>query len=61
MDRTTWEVWDEAGRAEPAAAAEAEVQRILAEYDPEPLPEDVAKELDRIVDVFEHEAQEKSG
>ncbi|MEX0991478.1 MAG: trimethylamine methyltransferase family protein [Actinomycetota bacterium] len=58
MNRLTWEDWDAAGRPEPWKAAEAEVQRILAEHEPEPLPEDVTKELDRIMDAYEAEAME---
>jgi trimethylamine--corrinoid protein Co-methyltransferase len=56
LDRTSWEEWEEAGRPDPPAVAEAEVGRILAEHQPEPLPEDVVLVLDRIVESFDREA-----
>ena len=59
MGRTMWRAWDEDGRPEPTAAAKEEVRCILAERDPEPLPEDMAKEPGSIVDAFEYEAQAK--
>jgi len=58
FDATTWEAWEEAGRPDPAEAAAAEARRILAEHEPEPLPEDVAAELRRIVATYEREALE---
>ncbi len=58
MNRMTWEDWDAAGRPEPWKAAEAEVERTLTEHEPEPLSEDVTKELDRIMDSYEAEAME---
>ena len=56
MNRSTWEAWEDASRPEPLAAAEAEVRRILAEHEPEPLPDDVARELDRIMNAYQADA-----
>jgi trimethylamine:corrinoid methyltransferase-like protein len=40
-----------AGRPDPRVRAREEVRRILAEHEPEPLPEDVDRELLRIIEV----------
>lgn len=53
MNRQPWEAWEADGRPEPSLAAEAEVRRILAQHEPEPLPVDVARELDRILAAYE--------
>lgn len=58
MNRMTWEDWDAAGRPSPYTAAQAEVERILAEHEVEPLPEDVQKEVDSIMDTYEQEARD---
>jgi trimethylamine---corrinoid protein Co-methyltransferase len=58
MDSSTWEEWDAAGRPDPAAAAEAEVRRLFAAHEPEPLDVDVASELERIVASYERQALE---
>ena len=58
MDHGTWEDWEEAGRPDPESRATEEVRRILAEHEPDPLPEGVAAELDRIVETYEHQAAE---
>lgn len=58
MNRQTWEDWDAAGRPDPRIAAEAEVRRILSEHEPDPLPEDLEKELDKIMETYEAEARE---
>ena len=58
MNRMTWEDWDEASRPDPRVAAEAEARRILAEHEPDPLPDDVRAEVDKIMEAFEAEARE---
>jgi trimethylamine:corrinoid methyltransferase-like protein len=45
------DVWEAAGRPDPRRRAREEVRRILAEHQPEPLPEDVDRELVRIIEV----------
>jgi trimethylamine--corrinoid protein Co-methyltransferase len=45
----TLEAWEAGGRPDPRERAREEVRRILAEHDPEPLPEDVDRELLRII------------
>ena len=57
MDRTSWEEWATAGEPEPAETALAEAKRLLAEHEPEPLDEAVARELARIVAANEAEAR----
>jgi trimethylamine---corrinoid protein Co-methyltransferase len=59
MDTSSWEERDAAGLPDAPAAAEAEVRRILREHQPEPLPEDVAAQLRRIVSAYEAEAPEE--
>jgi trimethylamine---corrinoid protein Co-methyltransferase len=49
--RGTWEAWQEAGRPEPRDRAREEVRRILADHRSEPLPEDVDRELVRIIEA----------
>jgi trimethylamine--corrinoid protein Co-methyltransferase len=56
MNRRGWDEWEAAGRPTPEAAALAEAERLLAEHEPDPLPEDVGVELDRIVRAYEVEA-----
>jgi trimethylamine--corrinoid protein Co-methyltransferase len=56
MDRTSWEAWEEAGRPDAARAAADRARKLLAEHEPEPLPEDVAGELDAIVRTYERQA-----
>jgi len=45
------EAWEAAGRPDPRAYAREEVHRILAEHQPEPLPEDIDRELLRIIEA----------
>ena len=59
MDTSSWEQWESAG-TDPVASAEAEVRRILAEHEPEPLDEPVTAELRRIVAAHEAEARADS-
>lgn len=47
--RETLEAWEAAGRPDPRVPAREEVRRILAEHRPEPLPEDVDRELLAII------------
>ena len=49
--RETWEAWEGAGRPDPRDRAREEVRRILADHRPAPLPEDVDRELVRIIEV----------
>jgi trimethylamine--corrinoid protein Co-methyltransferase len=44
----TYEVWEAEGRPELVAEARGEVERILAEHRPLPLPEEAERELERI-------------
>ncbi len=61
MDRSSWEAWEQAGRPDAARRATERARSILAEHEPEPLPEDVARELDRIVAAYEREALRRAG
>lgn len=58
MNRLTWEDWDAEGRPEPFTKAQAEAERIIAEHEVEPLPEDVQKEVDLIMNTYEQEARD---
>lgn len=53
--RETLEAWLAAGRPDPRGRARERVRTILAEHEPEPLPEDVDRELARIVAAREAE------
>ena len=55
MDRSSWEAWENAGRPDAARAAADRARKLLAEHEPEPLPEDVARELDEIVETYERQ------
>jgi len=57
MDSSSWEQWEAAGSPDAVASAEAEVRRILAEHEPEPLEDPVTTELRRIVAAYEAEAR----
>jgi len=50
VDRTM-EAWEAMGRPDPRVRAREEVRRILAEHEPEPLPENIDRELLRIIEV----------
>lgn len=56
LDTSSWEEWEGAGEQDAPARALAEVRRILAEHEPEPLEEDLARELAGIVAAYEAEA-----
>lgn len=49
IDRQNYDAWVETGALTMGDRMKAKVQHILAEYQPEPLPEDVQHELERIV------------
>jgi trimethylamine--corrinoid protein Co-methyltransferase len=49
FDRGVYEAWDAAGRADPARRARDKALALLSEDDDDPLPADVAAELDAIV------------
>ena len=57
----TWEQWELDGKPGPMQAAEAIVKDVLANYEAMPMDEDVAKELDAIMDRYETEAEEEYG
>jgi trimethylamine--corrinoid protein Co-methyltransferase len=56
MDASSWEEWRAAGQPDPADVAASEVRRLLAEHEPEPLDDAVARELSRIVAAYERQA-----
>ena len=49
IDRASYGDWETAGSRDARAAAAAEVQRILAKGNPAPVPDDLARELDRLI------------
>jgi len=49
LDRAFYEAWREAGALRMADRCRAERERLLREHVPEPPPDDLARELDRIV------------
>ena len=53
--RDTWEEWTAKGRPDPRDLAREKVRGILATHEPEPLPEDVDRELRAIVEHRRHE------
>ncbi len=53
--RDTWEGWEAAARPEPRDLAHERVREILAEHQPEPLDEEVERELLRIIDAHQKE------
>lgn len=56
LDASSWEEWEAAGEPDAPTRAAAEARRLLAEHEPEPLPEDVGRELDRIVAAYQAQA-----
>lgn len=58
MNRSSWEEWQAAGGPDPEGVASAEVRRILAEHQPDPLDEALSAELSRIVAAYEADALE---
>jgi len=53
FDRRSYEQWESDGKKTMGQRAHEKVKEILAEHKPEPLPEDVIKQLDAIVDKAE--------
>jgi trimethylamine--corrinoid protein Co-methyltransferase len=47
----TLEAWEAAGRPDPRGRARERVRTILAEHQPDPLPEDVDRELLNIIET----------
>ena len=58
MDRSSWEDWQAAGEPDLEQVAWAQVRRILAEHEPEPLDEALSRELSDIVAAYEADALE---
>ncbi|HEX6843583.1 MAG TPA: trimethylamine methyltransferase family protein [Actinomycetota bacterium] len=62
MDRRSWDAWETEGRPDPPVdAATQRAKELLAEHGPEPLADDLAAELDRIVGSFEAQAVQRAG
>ena len=53
FDRATWEEWESAGKPSPRDRARERAMEILAEHEPDPLPDGAEAELLRVID--EHE------
>jgi trimethylamine--corrinoid protein Co-methyltransferase len=53
--RQAWDGWESEGRPSMADRALAEVKRILATHQPEPMDEAMAREVDRIVAAVQRE------
>jgi trimethylamine--corrinoid protein Co-methyltransferase len=51
IDRTPHETWEAAGSMDSLTRASQEVERILGTHQPEPLPDEVRKELEEIIGV----------
>jgi trimethylamine--corrinoid protein Co-methyltransferase len=49
IDRSTYGDWEQKGALDSAAAAAAEVERILGKGNPAPLPDDTNRELERLI------------
>jgi trimethylamine--corrinoid protein Co-methyltransferase len=56
MDRRSWDLWEAEGRPDPRVAATAKAKELLASHEPDPLPEDMATELDRIMSAYQEQA-----
>lgn len=59
--REPWDAWVQAGRPEPKDRARERVREILATHEPEPIAEDLDRELQAIVARRERELAEGSG
>jgi len=53
--RDTWDSWEAGGGLAMGDRAWQEVQRLLAEHEPEPIDEDLAREIDGIVEAARQE------
>jgi trimethylamine--corrinoid protein Co-methyltransferase len=60
MNRTSWDDWEAAGRPDPRVAATARAKELLQTHEPDPLPDGMEAELDRIMDAYEAEAIESA-
>jgi trimethylamine--corrinoid protein Co-methyltransferase len=56
MDRRSWEDWEAQGRPNPTVAANEKATQILATHEPDPLPDGIEAELDRIMEAYERDA-----
>jgi trimethylamine--corrinoid protein Co-methyltransferase len=50
VDRKEWKAWMDAGKKDIVKRAHEIVERILKEHKPEPLPQDIQKELDSFME-----------
>ena len=53
--RQAWDGWEDQGRTSMGERAAAEVRRILATHQPEPMDEALVREVDRIVEAARRE------
>jgi trimethylamine--corrinoid protein Co-methyltransferase len=60
IDRRVREDWAADGGSDLHARATAEAQRLLDEHEPEPIPDDVRREIRAIVDGADRDAEERS-
>ena len=58
IDRTQRETWEKKGSMTMTEAAHAKAIDILENYHPEPLPEDIQRDIHNIVEEGEREAEE---
>lgn len=56
IDRRVREDWEAAGGSDLYARSTAEARRLLDDHEPEPLPDDVLRELRAIVDAADRQA-----
>lgn len=60
MERRSYTQWEEAGRVTMEEKVNREVQRVLTEYTPEPLPEATSRTLDDLIKRFTAEAEARA-
>ncbi len=60
IDRRVREDWAADGGSDLHQRATAEARRLLDEHEPEPMPDDVRREIRAIVDAADREAEERS-
>jgi trimethylamine---corrinoid protein Co-methyltransferase len=60
IDRRVREDWAAAGGSDLHARSTAEAHRLLDEHEPEPIPDDVRREIRAIVDAADREAAARS-
>jgi trimethylamine--corrinoid protein Co-methyltransferase len=61
LDREFFDAWAAGGRKTMADRCRAEKERLLREHQPVPLPEDVDKEIERILAAARRELEESGG